>query len=97
MVFDDYEAAIAKIDGGIVWESKIPLHNLSNKKIAQLVPEAGMTIGFDFSILDVDLPCPGIHSLRMQYSANLDGADRKPAMWPVDTNPSCWATLTFVD
>ena len=97
VVFDDYEAAIASIDGGIVWESKIPLHNLSNKSIAQLVPAAGMTIGFDFSILDVDLPCPGIHSLRMQYSSELDGRDRKPEMHAVDTNPSLWATLTFVD
>ena len=97
VVFDDYEAAIASIEGGIVWESKIPLHNLSNKNIAQLVPQAGMTIGFDFSILDVDLPCPGIHSLRMQYSSELDGRDRKPEMHAVDTNPSLWATLTFVD
>ena len=97
VVFDDYEAAIASIDGGVVWESKIPLHNLSNKSIAQLVPAAGMTIGFDFSILDVDLPCPGIHSLRMQYSSELDGRDRKPEMHAVDTNPSLWATLTFVD
>ena len=96
-VFDDYEAAIAAIDGGIVWESKIPLHNLSNESIAQLIPAAGMTIGFDFSILDVDLPCPGIHSLRMQYSANLDGRDRKPEMHNADANPSLWATLTFVD
>ena len=97
VVFDDYEAAIASIDGGIVWESKIPLHNLSNKNIPQLVPEAGKTIGFDVSILDVDLPCPGIHSLRMQYSSELDGRDRKPEMHAVDTNPSLWATLTFVD
>ena len=63
----------------------------------QLVPEAGKTIGFDISILDVDLPCPGIHSLRMQYSSELDGRDRKPEMHAVDTNPSLWATLTFVD
>lgn len=97
VVFDDYEAAIASIDGGIVWESKIPLHNLSNKNIPQLVPEAGKTVGFDVSILDVDLPCPGIHSLRMQYSSELDGRDRKPEMHAVDTNPSLWATLTFVD
>ena len=97
VVFDDYEAAIAQIDGGIVWESKLPLHNLSNDKIAQLIPEAGMTIGFDFSILDVDLPCPGIHSLRMQFSSELDGRDRKPEMHPVDSNPSLWATLTFAE
>ncbi len=80
LVFDDYEAVTVrdKEMGGYILESKIPLHNLSNDKIAQLVPAAGMTVGFDFSILDVDLPCPGIHSLRMQYSAQLDGRDRKP-------------------
>lgn len=97
LVFDDYEAAIARIEGGIIWESKLPLHNLSNDAIAQLVPQAGMTVGFDFSVLDVDLPCPGIHSLRMQFSAELDGRDRTPSMHNVDANPSLWATLTFVD
>lgn len=96
-VFDDYEAAIATIEGGIVWESKIPLHNLSNDQIAQLVPTSGMSVGFDLSVLDVDLPCPGIHSLRMQSSANLDGKDRSPAAYNVDGNPSLWGTLTFVD
>lgn len=97
MVFDDYEAAIVQTEDGIVWESKIPLYNLSNDTIAQLTPEAGMTIGFDFSILDVDLPCPGIHSLRMQSSANLDGKDRTPEAYAVDTNPSLWGTLTFTE
>ena len=97
VVFGDYEAAIVKIDGGIVWESRIPLAELANKEIPQLVPEAGKSIGFDVSILDVDLPCPGIHSLRMQYSAELEGKDRSPAKYAVDTNPSLWATLTFVD
>ena len=93
----DYEAAFAKTESGAIYEIKLPLHYLANENIAQLVPAAGMTIGFDFSILDVDLPCPGIHSLRMQFSADLNGTDRKPEMWPADTNPSCWATLTFVD
>ena len=97
LVFDDYEAAIQKIDGGIVWESRIPLHNLANDEIPQLVPAAGETIGFDFSVLDVDLPCPGIHSLRMQYSADLTGKDRTPTMHDADTNPSLWGTLTFVE
>ncbi len=99
LVFDDYEAVTVrdKDIGGYILESKIPLHNLSNENIAQLVPEAGMVVGFDFSILDVDLPCPGIHSLRMQSSANLDGKDRKPEMYDADHNPSLWGTLTFVD
>ncbi|HIQ62498.1 MAG TPA: hypothetical protein IAA66_02790 [Candidatus Avichristensenella intestinipullorum] len=99
LVFDDYEAATVrdKEYGGWILESKIPLHNLSNEQIPQLVPQAGMTIGFDFSVLDVDLPCPGIHSLRMQSSANLEGRDRTPADYDVDNNPSLWGTLTFVE
>lgn len=97
LVFDDYEGMIVKIDGGIIWEGKIPLHNLSNDDIPQLAPVPGMTVGFDFSILDVDLPCPGIHSLRMQSSANLDGRDRTPAIHNVDENPSLWGTMTFVE
>lgn len=99
LVFDDYEAVTIrdKTLGGWVLESKIPLHNLSNDEIDQLVPQAGMTIGFDFSVLDVDLPCPGIHSLRMQSSANLEGRDRTPAVYNVDENPSLWGTLTFIE
>ena len=51
LVFDDYEAATVrdKEYGGLILESKLPLHNLSNDQIPQLVPAAGMTIGFDFS------------------------------------------------
>ncbi len=94
----DYEAAFKKIDGGATYEIKLPLHYLSNDQIPQLSPAAGQTIGFDFSILDVDLPCPGIHSLRMQSSADLTvTGDRKPAMYDVDNNPSLWGTLTFVE
>jgi hypothetical protein len=33
----------------------------------------------------------------MQFSSEQEGRDRKPANYPVDTNPSLWATLTFVD
>lgn len=100
LVFEDgdYEAAFQKIPGGATYEIKLPLHYLSNDQLAQLVPAAGMTIGFEFSVLDVDLPCPGIHSLRMELSANLTTTgDRKPAMYNVDENPSLWGTLTFVE
>lgn len=99
LVFDDLEAAFSKVESpkGAIYEIKLPLHNLSNEQIAQLVPAAGMTLGFDFSILDVDLPCPGIHSLRMQASANLNGRDRKPEMHNVDTNPSLWGTIALVE
>ncbi len=97
LVFEDLEAAFTRTETGAIYEIKLPLHNLSNDQIAQLVPADGMTLGFDFSILDVDLPCPGIHSLRMQASADLNGRDRKPEMHDVDTNPSLWGTITFVE
>lgn len=97
LVFEDFEGAIATMDGGIIWESRIPLAELSNDRIAPLTPAVGAVIGFDCSILDVDLPCPGIHSLRMQCSAELEGRDRSPEAYPVDTNPSLWGTLTFVE
>ena len=97
MVFEDYEGAIADMEGGIIWESRISLAELSNENIPALVPAAGVTVGFDCSILDVDLPCPGIHSLRMQYSAELEGRDRSPESYNVDENPSLWGTMTFVD
>lgn len=97
LVFDDFEAAFTKTDDGAIYEIKLPLHNLSNDQIAQLIPAAGMTLGFDFSILDVDLPCPGIHSLRMQSSADLTGRDRSPSLHDVDNNPSLWGTITFVE
>jgi hypothetical protein len=100
LVFEDgdYEAAFQKTATGATYEIKLPLHYLANDEIPQLTPAAGMTVGFDFSILDVDLPCPGIHSLRMQSSANLETTgDRKPAMYNVDENPSLWGTVTFVE
>lgn len=100
MLFEDgdYEAAFQKIQGGVIYEIKLPLHYLSNENIPQLTPAAGMTIGFDFSLLDVDLPCPGIHSLRLQYSANLTTTGgRTPDMHDVDHNPSLWATMSFVE
>jgi hypothetical protein len=95
-IFSDYEVGVNEIEGGFVMEIRLPLAELANNEIPQLVPETGKSIGFDASVMDVDLPCPGIHSLRMQYTANLDG-DRTPEKHPVDTNPSLWATLTFVD
>ncbi|MCF0228456.1 MAG: hypothetical protein HUJ76_02020 [Parasporobacterium sp.] len=92
-VFEDFEAAFSKTDTGAVYEVRLGWSNLANDDIAQLVPAAGMNLGFDFSVLDVDLPCPGIHSLRMQSSANIEGRDRTPALYDVDNNPSLWGTL----
>ena len=93
-----YEAAFTETEGGAIYEIKLPLVFLSNENIPELEPAVGQTVGFDFSILDVDLPCPGIHSLRLQYSAELTTTGgRTPDMHDADNNPSLWTTLTFVD
>ncbi len=86
-VLDGYEACIAEIDGGYTLEIKIPLSNLSNENIPVLVPAAGMTVGVDFGMFDLDFPCPGVATVRMQWAAT-DA---------VDTNPSLWGSMTFCE
>lgn len=86
-VLDGYEACIAEIDGGYTLEIKIPLSNLSNENIPALVPAAGMTVSVDFGMFDLDFPCPGVATVRMQWAATDE----------VDTNPSLWGTLTFCE
>ncbi|HHT14440.1 MAG: sugar-binding protein [Christensenellales bacterium] len=86
-VLEDYEACIAEIEGGYTLEIKIPLINLSNENIPVLVPAAGMVVGVDFGMFDLDFPCPGVATVRMQWA----GTDT------VDTDPSQWGSMTFCD
>ncbi len=84
-VLDGYEAAIQEIEGGYTFECVIPLSNLSNDQIPVLTPEAGMTLGVEIGIFDLDFPCPGVATVRMEWCGSTDA----------DTNPSLWGTLTF--
>lgn len=84
-VLEGFECAIAEIDGGYTYESVIPLPNFSNENIAQLVPQTGMSIGFELGMFDLDFPCPGVATVRIQACGSEDA----------DTNPSLWGTLTF--
>ena len=86
-VLEDYECAIQEIDGGYTFEAKIPLANFSNENIPVLVPEAGMTVAVDFGMFDLDFPCPGVATVRMQWAATDT----------VDTDPSQWGSMTFVE
>ena len=86
-VLDGYECAIQEIDGGYTFEAKIPLANFSNENIAVLVPEAGMTVDVDFGMFDLDFPCPGVATVRIQWAATDT----------VDTDPSQWGSMTFVE
>ena len=86
-VLDGFECAIAEIEGGYTYESIIPWSNFSNENITQLVPEVGMTIGFEIGMFDLDFPCPGVATVRIQRCGNEDA----------DANPSLWGTLTFAE
>lgn len=86
-VLTGYECAVEEIEGGYTFESVIPLANFSNDNIPALVPEAGMTLGLDFGMFDLDFPCPGVATVRIQWNANADA----------DTNPSLWGTVTLAE
>ncbi|NLU42993.1 MAG: hypothetical protein GXX08_12425 [Firmicutes bacterium] len=84
-ILDGYEYAIAEIDGGYIFEAKIPLSNFSNDQIPVLVPADGVEIGFDLSMFDLDFPCPGIATARMAWTGSAEA----------DSDPSKWGRLIF--
>lgn len=84
-VLDGYECAVLEIEGGYTFESVIPLSNFSGENIPVLVPEAGMTIGLELGMFDLDFPCPGVATVRIEWCADSEA----------DVNPSLWGTLTF--
>lgn len=86
-VLEGFQCAIADIEGGYTYESVIPWSNFSNENIAQLTPESGMTIGFECAMFDLDFPCPGVATVRMEACGSEEA----------DSNPSLWGTLTFVE
>lgn len=84
-ILEGYEYAVAEVDGGYVFEARIPFANFSNDRLPLLTPRNGMMIGFNISIFDLDFPCPGVATARMVWTRNAG----------VDTNPSTWGALTF--
>lgn len=86
-VLDGYECAVAEIEGGYIFESKIPLSNFANDQLPALVPAAGMTVGLELSMFDLDFPCPGVATARLGWSSSAD----------IDTNPSLWGAVTFAE
>ncbi len=86
-VLDGYEYAVQKIPGGYTFEAKIPFSNFANDQIPVLVPTAGMTLSVEFGMFDLDFPCPGVATARIQWCASADA----------DTNPSLWGVMTLCD
>lgn len=86
-VLDGYVCAIKEIDGGYTFEAVIPFANFANENIPALIPTAGMVLGVEFGMFDLDFPCPGVATVRIGWNANTD----------VDINPSLWGTVTFCE
>ena len=55
--------------------------------IPALVPEVGQTVSVDFGMFDLDFPCPGVATVRIQWAATDT----------VDTDPSQWGSMTFCE
>lgn len=84
-VLDGYECTVKEMEGGYTFESKIPLANFAGDQLPALVPQAGMTVGLELSMFDLDFPCPGVATARIGLSSSAD----------IDTNPSLWGAVTF--
>ncbi|MBQ6369240.1 MAG: hypothetical protein IJJ17_04115 [Parasporobacterium sp.] len=87
-VLDGYECAVEEIDGGYTFEMVIPWSNFSNDEIPVFVPAAGVTTAFELGMFDLDFPCPGVATARMQWAGR---------SMDVDEDPSLWGTITFVE
>ena len=95
-VLPGYECAINKTVTGFVWEAKVAWADLSkenengDKKCSLEVytPAVGDVLSCDFSITDIDYPCPGTEYIpEMAWTGNLK----------IKTNPSLWGSVTRVD
>lgn len=84
-VLNGYECAMEEVEGGYTFEAKIPFVNFSNENIPVLTPKEGMTVGMDLGMFDLDFPCPGVATVRIQWCASADA----------DVNPSLWGRMTF--
>lgn len=86
-VLDGYECAVEEVDGGYTFEMVIPWENFSNDEIPVFVPEDGTVTAFEVGMFDLDFPCPGVATARMQWAGG---------SMDVDINPSLWGTITFL-
>ena len=95
-VLPGYECACQKTTNGFIWEAVIPWSALSmenelqDKKcsLERYTPAAGDVLGVDFSITDIDYPCPGT-----EYIPQMAWTGSKK----IETNPSLWGTVTLAE
>ena len=84
-VFDGYEVAAMETADGYVYEAKFPLRNLANDQIPVLVPVAGLSIGFNVELVDIDMPCPGVACTVLSWT----GTEL------ITSSPAEWGALRF--
>ncbi len=95
-VLPGYECAATKTTTGFIWEAMIPWSALSmenelqGKKcsLEKYTPAAGDVLSVDFSISDIDYPCPGTEYIpHMAWTGNNK----------ILENPSLWGQVTLTD
>lgn len=87
-VLQGYEKAVQVTSRGFIYEAVIPWINFSNNRIPVYAPKAGDVIKFDFVITDTEMACPGTEFVpQLAWT----GDSR------INTNPSLWGNLMFVD
>ena len=95
-VLPGYECVVTMTSYGFIWEAVVPWSALSmenelqDKKcsLERYIPAAGDVLLCDFSITDIDYPCPGTEYIpQMAWTGSL----------LIKSNPSLWGTVTLSD
>ena len=95
-VLPGYECAVEKTVTGFTWEAVLPWSALSmeNEKqdkkcsLERYTPAAGDVLGVDFSITDIDYPCPGTEYIpEMAWTGTAK----------IKAVPAQWGTVTLAD
>lgn len=84
-VLGGYEVAVGGFEGGYTFEAKIPFSNFYNNQLPEFIPTAGMEVGFDVELNDLDIPCPESACVRMAWRGDED----------ITGSPKEWGTLKF--
>ena len=95
-VLPGYECAVEMTVTGFTWEAVLPWSALSMENTLQdkkcslerYTPTAGDVLGVDFSITDIDYPCPGTEYIpEMAWTGNIK----------IKASPLQWGTVTLGD
>ena len=95
-VLPGYECAVEKTVKGFTWEAKVPWSALSKENelqdkkcsLERYTPAVGDTLLCDFSITDIDYPCPGTEYIpEMAWTGTAK----------IKTTPLQWGSVTLTE